>query len=338
MVTIRDIAKESGFSVATVSRVLNKSDSVKTQTRDKVLKAMKDLNYTPSDIARSLSRNETNTIGVVVPDINNPFFGQVIKGISAIADNENLYMLLYDTGECAKKEKRFLEMLKRQRIRGLIITPTANNDEFDSEFVNLLKSLKVPVVLIDRDIKSSDFDGVFLDNFSGAFEAVECLIKEGHEKIATIAGPITSKPGRDRLKGYKNALEANSFKINDNYIMYGDFKLESGYVSTKKLLSMEEPPTAIFVANNMMNIGCMKALIEMNKELSTDISLVGFDEVEMFDVMGLDVSVVSRPMSEMGEVAMEILINRIKGINSENKTKRIILSPTLKLRGSEKTK
>lgn len=337
--TISDIARKAKVSVATVSRVINNSSKVKEETKKVVLEAMKSLNYIPSDIARSLSKSETNTIGVVVPDINNPFFGKVIKGISSVADKEGLYMLLCDTDENEDKEMKFLDMLIRQRIRGLIITPTMNNDEFNPVYLNALEKLNVPIVLIDRDIKYSNFDGVFLDNIEGAYQAVDCLIKEGHEKIAIIAGPTSSKPGRDRLRGYKKALVMNGIEVDEKNIFYGDFRFESGYELTNQILDMEEPPTAIFVSNNMMNLGCIKALSNKNIKIPDDISLIGFDEVEMLEIMDIDVSVVDRPMTQMGESAMRILIERLnKSEQQEKNVKRIILHPELKLKGSEKMK
>ncbi|GKX28254.1 LacI family transcriptional regulator [Vallitalea longa] len=336
-ITISDIAKKSKVSVATVSRVLNDSDKVKEQTKEKVLKAIKELNYAPSDIARSLSRNITNTIGVVVPDINNPFFGQVIKGISSVTDKNDLYMLLCDTDENEQKEMKFIEMLKRQRIRGLIITPTADNDKFNAKYLSILENLNVPVVLLDRDVKYSKFDGVFLDSISGTYDAIECFIKEGHRKIAIISGPLSSKPGRDRLRGYKKSLSMNGIEIDERYIFYGDFKLKSGYELTKQILKMDDPPTAIFVSNNMMNLGCIKALTEANVKIPEDMALIGFDEIELLSIMNMYISVVSRPTAQMGEVAMQILLDRLNEKNVDNHdTKRIILLPKLILRGSER--
>ena len=334
-VTIKDIAEKSGVSLATVSRVLNNSGYVKQETREIIEKTISELNYTPSAVARSLSKSETNTIGVVVPDINNPFFGEVIKGIATIADNENLNIILCDTDEDINKEYKSLEMLKQQRIEGIIITPTSDNNQFNGEYLSALESLGIPVVLIDRDVKYSNFDGVFLDNVNGAYEATEALIKEGHKNIAIIAGPETSKPGRDRVRGYEKAMVMNKIDMNNDYIFYGDFKLDSGYKITKEILKMKKRPSAIFVCNNMMNLGCIKALIEESIRIPEDIALVGFDEIEMLNVLGMKISVVSRPTTEMGKVAMEMLLYRLN--NEEDKqTKRITLSPKLILKGSER--
>lgn len=336
-VTITDIAKKAGVSSATVSRTLNNSGYVKEETRKRVLKAMKELDYAPSAVARSLSKNQTNIIGMVVPDINNPFFCEVFKGVSKIADKHNLNIILCDTDEDAlNKEIKYLRMLKEQRIRGLIITPTSEEKEFNSEYLGLLESLGIPIVLVDRDVKYSNFDGVFLDNIKGAFEGTEALIKEGHKKIAIIAGPTTSKPGRDRLRGYKKALQMNNIPVDKKYIFYGDFKLESGYNLTRKILRMKDRPTALFTSNNLMSMGCIKAMREEKKKVPEDMALVCFDEVEAFDVFDMSISVISRPTTEMGRIAMEILLERMNENSSNNTFKRITLSPQLILKGSEK--
>lgn len=334
-ITIKDIAERAEVSQATVSRVLNNSEFVKDEKKERVLNAIKELNYVPNSLARSLSTNKSNTIGVVVPDVHNPFFGEVIKGIATVADEEDINIILCDTDENMDKEFKALEMLKKQRVQGIIITPTSDKNEFNSEYLETLENMGMPIVLIDRDVKYSNFDGVFLDNINGAFEATNALIKEGHKKIAVIAGPQTSKPGRDRLRGYKKAMLMNKLDVDEKYIFYGDFKQESSYKITKEIINMEDKPTAIFVCNNMMNLGCMKALFEENIKIPEDMALIGFDEIEILNVLNFKISAVSRPTSEMGRVAMNMFLDKLKN-KEDMQTKRITLSPQLILRGSEK--
>jgi LacI family transcriptional regulator len=335
--TIRDIAREAKVSSATVSRVLNNSGYVKKETRDKIINTIEKMDYVPSAIARSLSNMETNTIGVVVPDIQNPFFGEVIKGISSIADQHNLKILLCDTDEnYHDKEIKHLAMLKEQRIRGLIITPTSEENELNSEFLKSLENLGIPIVLLDRDVKYSNFDGVFIDNIGGAFAATNALIQEGHVRIAHIAGPITSLPGRDRLEGYRKAYLVNNVPFDDQLVFYGDFKQRSGYELTKQILKLAEKPSAIFVANNLMTMGCVKALREAHLNIPDNIALIGFDEVEAFSILGLNISYVSRPTVEMGQAAMDILLGKLNIKNAFLPTRRITLPTRLILEGSEK--
>jgi LacI family transcriptional regulator len=334
---IKDIAQKTGVSLTTVSRVLNNSGYVKKETRELVLKAAEELGLSYSFAPKRFSKHKNEIIGVVIPDISNPFFGEVIKGISKVADNEKLNFILCDTDEDVDKEISYLEMLKEHKIMGLIITPATDQDEFNRNYLVQMDNMGVPIVLLDRDIKYSHFDAVFLDNIKGAYEAVEALIKEGHEKIAIIAGPITSKPGRDRMSGYQKALGMNGIPEDEKYIFYGDFRLESGYRLTKEIMSMKDKPSAIFVSNNMMSIGCIKALFEMNKKIPEDVAIVVFDDIDMFSVMNLNISAVSRPTNQMGEEAMNILMERLNNKTDDNRTiKKMIMPPYLILRGSEK--
>jgi LacI family transcriptional regulator len=334
-VTISDIAREAGVSQATVSRVLNNSGYVKEETRKKVLKVIERLDYTPSAIARSLSTNRTNTIGVVVPDINNPFFGEVIKGISEVADKHELNIILCDTDESIQKESKALKALKEQRIQGVIITPSLAEGKANSEYLNALKNIGIPVVLVDGHVRYSNFSGVFADNIKGAFDGTEALIKNGHRKIAIITGHMNSRPSQDRLLGYKKALAANNIPVEDKYIFIGDYKQSGGYNITKKILKMKDRPTAIFVSSNMMTLGCVQALMEENVRIPEDMAVIGFDNVEILNIAGLNISYINGPNKEMGKRGMELLLSILN--NEDNgETKTIILSTELILNGSEK--
>ncbi len=335
-VTIKDIAAKAGVSSATVSRVINDSGPVSEETRKLVLDIIEELNYIPNAVARSLSKNETNIIGVVVPDINNPFFGEVIKGVTLVAEKNDLNIILCNTNENVDTEKKYLQMLKGQRIKGIIITPTSDKNEFNSEYLSLLESMGIPIVLIDRDVKYSNFDGVFLDNVQGAFDGVQAFIKEGHKDIAIIAGPKTSKPGRDRYRGYKKAMAIHKIPIKEEYVFFGDFKLNSGYEITKQIINMENPPTAIFTCNNMMTLGCIKALRENSINIPRDMAIIGFDEIETLNVLGIPISVISRPTFEMGSIAADMLIEKLNKSTKQDRTNRLTLMPKLLLKGSEK--
>lgn len=335
MTNIRDIARVAKVSSTTVSRVLNSTGYVKAETKAAILKTMKELNYTPSAVARNLSKNESNTIGVIVPDIENPFFAEVIKGISSLVYEKDLNIIFCDTNETVSREIKSLNMLKEQRILGIIITPTNDTNETSNEQLSVLENMGIPIVLIDRDVKHSNFDGIFIDNIRGSYEATSALIKEGHRKIAIIAGPNSSKPGRDRLIGYKKALRINEIKLNERYLFCGDFKLDSGYKCTKEILKMQDRPTAILVCNNMMNLGCIKAIYENKLKIPEDIAIIGFDEIKMLDVAGFNISVVSSPNIEMGKKAMELLLKKLDK-KEHLMTERITLSSRLLLKGSEK--
>jgi len=333
-VTIKDIAQKARVSHATVSRVLNNSGYVKDETREKVNKVIKDMNYTPSAIARSLSRSKTNTIGVIVPDINNLFFGEIIKGITEIADAHNLNIILCDTDENKDKELKAISVLKGQRIQGLIITPTCFKEEGNKENINALKKLGIPIILIDGHVEYLDFSGVFINHIKGAYDGTATLIESGHTKIAIITGDMNSRPAKERLLGYEKALEANNIPINNDYIFYGDYKHETAYVITKKILKMDNRPTAIFVTSNTMILGCIKAFYEEKLDIPKDMAIIAFDKVDMLNIIGMNISFINGPSIELGRIGMKMLL---ENLNSDQNTeiKRQIILPEIVLKGSE---
>ncbi|QZY56401.1 LacI family DNA-binding transcriptional regulator [Crassaminicella profunda] len=334
-ITINDIAKESGVSRATVSRVLNDSGYVKDETRQKVLKAIKELNYTPSAIARSLSTRKTNTIGVIVPEINDPFFGEIIKGVSQVADDHNLNIILFNTDDNVEKELKALQLLKEQRIQGILITPTFSKEKENREYLGTLEKFGIPVILIDGHVKYENFSGVFIDHIKGAYDGTESLIKEGHKKIAIINGQMDSRPAKERFIGYKKALAMNNIPLEERYIFYGEYKYEHAYEITKEILKMEDPPTAIFVSSNMMILGCIKAFYEEKINVPQDIAIIGFDKLEVLNIIGMNISCINGPTLELGRKGMKMLIDRLN--DEKNKEiRRMTLLPEIILNGSEK--
>lgn len=333
-VTINEIAKEAGVSLATVSRVLNNSGYVKDETRKKVMKVIDKYNYTPSAIARSLSTNVTNTVGVIVPDITNPFYGEIIKGITEIAEENNLNIILCNSNDSIDNELKSIKTLKEHRIRGLIISPTSVENDLNSEYLQALNNLGTPVILVDGHLKYSNFNGVFVDNIKGSYDAIEALIKEGHEDIAIITGRMNSKPAQDRLLGYEKALIMNNININENLIFNGDYSIESGYEATKQILALENRPTAIFTCSNFMTLGCIRALSESNIRIPNDISLISFDKIDVLSILNINISHVCGPSIELGKIGMNLLIKSLqkeKNIEINN----ITLTPELVLKGSE---
>lgn len=337
MVKNKDIAIKAGVSVATVSRVINQSGYVKKETKDLVMKVYGELAKEDNVLGKSILSTGTNIIGVVIPDISNPFFGEVIKGISKIAGKHSASIIVCNTEEKIEKELRYLEMFKTNKIKGLIITPKTDQEEYNSKYLYQLEDLGVPIVLLDRGINLSHFNSVFVNNVSGAFSAVSALINEGHQEIAIISGPMSSIPGRERFFGYENALRSNGVKVNNELVFHGDFSLKSGYEITKKILKLKKRPTAIFAANNMMATGSVKALMEEGLKIPKDISFICFDDVEMFEIMNMNISTVNRPTEEMGIVAGEMLFELIESSNiTKTQIKEIVLKTQLTLRGSEK--
>ena len=337
---IYDIAKEAGVSSTTVSRVLNGNKNVKKETRDKILQIIQGKNYVPNSIARNLSVGESQNIAFLVPDIENPFFGKILHGITDKATEYNYNVFMFGTNEDSDREHRILDSLKVEMIKGLIIIPVSEADKETALKLSNFEKNGIPVALIDRDICGVRFDGVFSEDVEGACEAVECLIREGHEKIAIITGPDTSKPGHDRLKGYKKALENHKIPINQDYIINGEFQEENSYIAMKTLMELENPPTAIFASNNMTTIGCLKYLKEKGMKLVEDVSLVGFDDIKELEYTDIHLTVVTRPVYEMGCEVMDILERRFQNKQDIAEEKLVTRRNTVKtwmiMRGSEK--
>lgn len=336
-VTIRDIAKVSGVSRTTVSRVLNNSGYVKEETREKVEAAINELNYTPNAIARSLSTSKTNTIGVVVPEINDPFFGQIVKGISQEADKAGLNIILFNTDNKDTKEVKSLQLLKEQRIQGILLTPSFTENETSLQYLRTIEKAGIPVVLLDGFVKYQGFNGVFIDHVNGAFNATKRLIDEGHQKIAIINGNMKTRPAKERYQGYLTALEKHGIPYEEKYDFVGEYKWRDAYEITKEILAMEEPPTAIFVTSNMMLLGCVKAIEEMGIKTPEDMAIFGFDSDETLDILGINISNVYGPSFEMGvrgmKILNQILLHHSHGLESKEHE---ILMPQIAIKGSEK--
>jgi len=337
LVKNKDVAIKAGVSVATVSRVMNQSGYVKEETKAQVLKAFSELANKDVILEQSISKRKSNIIGVVIPDLSNPFFGEVIKGISDVADKYSTSILVCNTEEQLEKEMKYLSLLKKHDIMGLIITPKTDQVEYNTKYLSQLEYLDIPIVLLDRGINLSHFNAVFVNNISGSFDAINALIQEGHKDIAIISGPMSSKPGRERFYGYENALRVNNIPLKKEYVIYSDFSLNGGYEAANKILQLKNRPTAIFVANNMMAQGCVKALVEKGLRIPEDFGFVSFDDVDMFEIMNLNISTVSRPTKLMGEVAAEMLFDLIEdGHKKQKSVKEVLLETQLVLRGSEK--
>lgn len=332
---IRDIAKKVGVSSATVSRVINQSGYVKDETKQKVLAAIEEADFVPNAIARSLSTRDSSSIGVIVPDIANEFFSSVISGMGEIAVNNQYNIVLFDTGEMQEREHQYLQMAEGQRLSGLIITPVSELDMVTRDKLIQFENKGIPVVLVDRNIKNSSLDGVFVENAAAAYKGVESLIHAGHRKIAIITGPSTSMPGKDRLKGYKAALMDYRIELKEEYIVSGDFKIIKAYERTKELLRLPDSPTAIFASNNQTSLGVLKYLTEQKLKMGRDISMVGFDQIESLKIIDYRLSTIERDAKRQGYEAMAMLIDKLSHKESKSSGRKIFVPYQVVLRGSE---
>ena len=332
---IYTIAKEAGVSIATVSRVINQSASVSEKSRKKVLDAVEKLNYVPNMAAKNLSTSTSTSIGVVIPDVGNQFFMQLLRGITAEADLMGYNIILFGTDGKLEREHRVLDSMRELRLRGLIIVPVSYSDWETIQKLKDYESFGIPVVLLDRELIASDFDRVVSSDEEGSFQAVMELIRQGHRKIALISGPECVYPVYKRLNGYYRAMRTAGIVVRDEYIRRAEFTVDSAWTEAMALCQMPDPPTAIFAFNNSITYGCLKAFGEMNWKLGKDIALIGFDDIEELQWLRCNISVVSRDVPEMGRIAMQQLARRVDTGYEEEECFVTNVETKLILRGSE---
>lgn len=308
---IQDIARLANVSVATVSRVINNNNNVKEETKERINQIIKENNYYPNIIARNLSKNENNTIGVIVPDIKNLYFASIMDGIVDEANNRNLNIILGCSNENFKLQKKYIELFIEQRVKGIIIAVTQNSYDKINFFDQI--SSKIPLVLIDRKIDKQT-PGVFFENFYSSYGVIEKFIKLGKKKIGFLAGPQTTSTAKERLDGYKKALKDNGIKYDKKLVLYGDFTLESGYNLGKEILQREI--NAIYISNNSMTLGFLKALKELNIN-SESMEIATFEDNEIIKFIDEKIVSYDIPFSELSKKSIEILESLLKNDTSD---------------------
>jgi LacI family transcriptional regulator/LacI family repressor for deo operon, udp, cdd, tsx, nupC, and nupG len=328
MVTVKDVADLAGVSTATVSRVLNNHPQVADETRSKVLWAMEELGYQPSRVARRLRMEVSQILGLIISDIANPFFTSVVRGIEDIAYANQYSLLLCNSDEDPAREKLYVNVLQAERVAGIVISPA---DENSTSCEPLLRN-DVPVVAMDRRLCQFDVDTVLVDNVKGAYQATSHLIRLGHRRIGLIGGPSRITTGRERLEGYEKALSEYGLELDQSLIKIGDFKQESGYQRACELLEMDDPPTAIFAANNLMTLGALNAIHEKGLSIPRDVAIVGFDDMPWAPSLDPPLTAVAQPTYELGCTAANLLLQRIA--DKDREIVEMKLEPTLIIRDS----
>jgi DNA-binding LacI/PurR family transcriptional regulator len=328
MTTLKKVAESAGVSVATVSRVVNDYKHVKPETRKRVSKAIKQLDYRPSRVARRLRKRGAQILGLVIADISNPYYSAVIQSIEDIAYANKYSMLLCNSNEEPKREQMHLDILLEEQVAGVIISPV---DELCISCKSFLDQ-NIPVVAIDRRLRNLEIDCVLVDNILGAFDATSHLIRLGHQRIGFIAGPSHLTTGRERQEGYKKALLENSLGIDARLIKTGDFKQKSGYTLAYELLQMKNAPTAIFASNNLMTLGALNAIHDMGLRIPQDVAIVGFDDLSWAPSLNPPLTAVAQPIYELGKWAVNILLQSIS--EKDREPVEIILKPSLVVRES----
>lgn len=327
MPTILDVAKKAGVSRSTVSRVLTNSNRVDPETKQKVLAAMKELNYQPSQVARNLRKQETNLIAVLIPCISNPFFGSLVRGLEEVAVNKGYNIILCSTGEDPIRQIEYLRMLERKQVDGVILTALRNPLEEVKAFLQ-----HGPIVLASEYAEDDSLPAVVIDNIRAAEHVTEHLILKGHKRIGFINGPEHIILCRDRQRGYVQTLEKYGIPVSHDSILCGDFTMEGGFGCAKQLLQLEEKPSAIFAANDEMAVGVIQAVQEQGLRVPQDVAVVGFDNVQISRVVQPNLTTIDQPIFQIGVQAMELLMSCLEGIVL--KDKRIVLETNLCIRES----
>jgi LacI family transcriptional regulator len=328
-VTIREVAERAGVSTMTVSRVLNESSRVQPETRQKVELAIAELGYVPNSLARGLSSQKTGVLALIVPDVANPFFTKAVRGAENVAWRNGYRAILCNTENDITREKAYLADMLAQRVEGLIIAPTS---DLSRRQLNLVVQHQVPFVMMDRAVEGLDNDLVEGDNAGGSRRLVEHLISLGHRRIAMVNGPMDISTSRDRLKGYRQALEAANIAYDPALVIQTTVDQLGGYRAGKQLLEFRERPTAVFTVNNLTAVGVVQVVREVGLNIPEDLALVCFDDIEIASIICPFVTVMAQPAESFGTIALQLLLDRISGRAVERR--HVTLSPELIIRES----
>ena len=309
MASLQEVARRARVSIATVSRVLNKSDKVVPETRAAVEQALLDLGYRPSRVARRLrmTSGRAHLVGLIIPDIQNPFYAEIARGVEDAAYANEYALILCNSDESLERERFYLDVMRAEWVDGIVLPPF---NDTDAGVVELVKT-GIPVVCVDRSHAGVKTDLVEVDNHRGAFDAVRHLIDKGHRHIALIEGRTQVSTTRERRRGYLDALAAHGIAVRKELMRTGDFKQESGRVLANELLDLRRPPTALFVCNNLMTVGALSALHQRDVRIPAEVALVGFDDLPWAEALDPPPTVVRQPAYDVGRQAMELLLKRI---------------------------
>ena len=330
--TMRDVARLAGVSATTVSSVVNGKGGVSPKLTGRVEDAIAALDYHPNEVARGLKVNSTFTIGIIIPDVSNLFFNDILRGVETEARRNGYSVILCDSNEDPVQEQELLTVLIRRRVDGILLASTQARLE-----ESRLAMRRPPIVCFDRDAGGFQGSAVVVDNVLASYEATRHLIELGHQHIATISGPETTLTGRERLEGFRKALQEAHLPLPEEYIRPGGFSMEGAHREGLEVLQLSTPPTAILVCNNRMTLGLMRALRDLGLRCPQEVSVVGFDDFDWSDLFSPRLTTVVQPSYEMGKRATEMLLQAIQAPDQHFESSggnRIVLKAELRVRES----
>jgi len=327
--TIRDVALYAGVSVATVSRVINDSaHKVHGTTRRRVLRAVARLGYHPNAVAQGLRRGTTRTIALIVPDITNPFFPAVARGVEDVARRHGYALVLGNTDGDPARERAYLDILRKRWVDGVLFASASG----DARPLRALRAGEVPAVLIAREATDGEIDTVLVDSFAGMRLATSHLLRLGHRRIAYIGGPRGLPVARERLRGYHQALHDHGIRPDPRLVVAGDFRVDGGRAAMRRLLARQRAFTALVAANDLMAIGAMEVLRAAGRRIPEDVAVVGFDDIPFAAFVEPPLTTVAQPTYRLGALAMERLLALMRGEAVD--ARRMVLKPQLVVRRS----
>lgn len=329
-VKIAEVARAAGVSAATVSRVVNDPARVRADTRERVEEAIRRLGYRPSRVARRLRvrGGRSALIGLLIPDLQNPFFADLARGVEDAASGEGFTVLIGNTDEDARRERHYLQVMGAESVDGVILPPSGRRSPAAEELIRH----GTPVVCVDRRLTRPRVDVAVIDNVRGAYEATHHLLDRGHQRIAFIHGAPRLSTSRERLKGYREALADAGIPFDPSLTLAGDSRQPSGHRLTSRLLALSPRPSALLVGNSMMTLGALEAVHQAGLQVPHDLAIVGYDDMPWALALDPPLSVVRQPGYELGSVAADLLMRRIG--EPGRSTTVVMLQPELLVRAS----
>jgi len=316
MTNIKDVAELAGVSITTVSHVINQTRYVSDELTQRVFNAMEELNYHPNTLARSLRSGRTKTIGLLIPDISNLFFAEISRKIEDKGFEYGYSVILCNTDDDRKKEQSYIDVLLEKQVDGIVFISAGNSEDSLSKPIDM----HVPIVVTDRDVKNFKSDVVLLNNRKGGYDATNYLISLNHQRIGCVSGPSLLTPSAQRVEGYKQALTDSGIQIAEDLIQMGDFRFDGGEEAMQKILSNPIQPTAVFVCNDMMALGAMRAINDIGKRVPDDYSLIGFDNIPLSKTVYPALTTMAQPIKEMAQLVIDLLLEKIN-LKQEQKRK-----------------
>ncbi len=306
--TIKEVAQRAGVSAATVSRALSGSAGVREPLRSRILEAARSLSYSPNRAARDLRVRSSRAVGVLIPDIENPFFTSVVCGIEEVIGKTDYSLLLANYNEDPDQEARRLELFRAEGVRGLIFAASRTPSSLYAE----LEKAGMALVAVSRGLSRLRIDQVTVANREGALAATSHLIQLGHKRIAIINGPLVFTTARDRQAGYEDALCDSGITVDENLVVNCPFKQSAGYSAMRQLLELANPPSAVFAGSNLLTLGALQAIHERHLAIPDEIAIVGFDEMPWAMSLRPPLTTVAQPAFEIGRTAAELLLARVR--------------------------